>query len=230
MKRANVLQEVRQRRIEKLYAWREQRTVTMAEAAEILGVTERTFRRWEVLRRRGGAGSAARTPIEAVPSQDTVRFMVRATEPGTVFIPRVGTNLADILCVQNEQVVAKDYTVHDHRQCLQIVQDPQWFHDVTVTVPEGLLYDLFNCFDNRPRSDAKVVDEFVRLPAMWDRANCKLMHLNAFWSDRAEHCISETAVRIVIFNREDAPLCGPGTIQQRDAIYGDNAIEVNDPH
>jgi len=70
---------------------------------------------------RGGAGSAARTPIEAVPSQDTVRFMVRATEPGTVFIPRVGTNLADILCVQNEQVVAKDYTVHDHRQCLQIV-------------------------------------------------------------------------------------------------------------
>jgi hypothetical protein len=34
--------------------------------------------------------------------------MVWATEPGAAFIPRVGTNLADILCVQNQQVVAKD--------------------------------------------------------------------------------------------------------------------------
>ena len=31
---------------------------------------------------------------------------------------RSGTNLADILCVQDERVVAKDNTVHYHRQQL----------------------------------------------------------------------------------------------------------------
>src|SRR5665811_623925 len=36
------------------------------------------------------------------------RFMVRATEPGTAFIPWVGTNLTEILCVHEERVVAKD--------------------------------------------------------------------------------------------------------------------------
>jgi len=33
-------------RFEELYARRRQRILTMAEAAEMLGVTERTFRRW----------------------------------------------------------------------------------------------------------------------------------------------------------------------------------------
>ena len=46
MTRARVLQEVRQMRFEELYERRQQRTLTMAEAAEMLGVTERTFRRW----------------------------------------------------------------------------------------------------------------------------------------------------------------------------------------
>jgi hypothetical protein len=55
---------------------------------------------------------------------------------------------------------------------------------------EGLFRDSFGCFDNRSRSDAKVVDEFVQLAAVWDRANRKLMHLDTFGSDRAEHRIS----------------------------------------
>ena len=46
MTRATVLQEVRQMRFEELYERRQRRELTMAEAAEILGVTERTFRRW----------------------------------------------------------------------------------------------------------------------------------------------------------------------------------------
>jgi len=46
MKRENVLQEVRQMRIQELYARRQQRTVTVAETAEILGVTEWRFRQW----------------------------------------------------------------------------------------------------------------------------------------------------------------------------------------
>ena len=43
---ARVLQEVRQMRFEALYERRQQRIFTMAEAGEMLGVTERTFRRW----------------------------------------------------------------------------------------------------------------------------------------------------------------------------------------
>ena len=46
MTRARILQEVRQMRFEELYARRQQRDLTMAEAGEMLGVTERTFRRW----------------------------------------------------------------------------------------------------------------------------------------------------------------------------------------
>ena len=45
MTQAIVLQEVRQMRLEELYERRQRRDVTMAESAEILGVTERTFRR-----------------------------------------------------------------------------------------------------------------------------------------------------------------------------------------
>ncbi|MEK7760277.1 MAG: hypothetical protein AAB433_01730 [Nitrospirota bacterium] len=46
MTRARILQEVRQMRFEELYARRQQRIFTMAEAGAMLGVTERTFRRW----------------------------------------------------------------------------------------------------------------------------------------------------------------------------------------
>lgn len=46
MIRAHVLQEVRPMRVEERYGRRHRRELTMAEAAEIRGVTERTFRRW----------------------------------------------------------------------------------------------------------------------------------------------------------------------------------------
>ena len=46
MTRAKMLQQVRQMRFEELYERRQRRDVTMAEAAEILGVTDRTFRHW----------------------------------------------------------------------------------------------------------------------------------------------------------------------------------------
>ena len=48
------------------------------------------------------------------------RLMVRATEPGTAFLPWVSTHLADILCVQDERVVAKDNTVRYQGLSLQI--------------------------------------------------------------------------------------------------------------
>ena len=76
--------------------------------------------------------------------QHNTRFMVQATEPGTAFIPWVGTNLAEILCVQDERVVAKDNTVRYPGTSLQIPQDPHRFHYVKVTVrvhayPDGTL-------------------------------------------------------------------------------------------
>lgn len=46
MTRASVRQEVRRMRFEELYERRHRREIPLAEAAEMLGVTERTFRRW----------------------------------------------------------------------------------------------------------------------------------------------------------------------------------------
>ena len=46
MTRATVRQEVRPLRFEALYERRQRRTLTMAEAAELLEITERTVRRW----------------------------------------------------------------------------------------------------------------------------------------------------------------------------------------
>lgn len=72
------------------------------------------------------------------------RFAVPAPEAGTAFIPWVGPALAEILCVQEERVVAKDNTVRYQGLSLQIPQDPHRFHYVKVTVrvhayPDGTL-------------------------------------------------------------------------------------------
>jgi transposase len=72
------------------------------------------------------------------------RFAVSAAEAGTACIPWIGSNLAEILCVQEERVVAKDNTVRYQGLSLQIPQDPHRFHYVRVTVrvhvyPDGTL-------------------------------------------------------------------------------------------
>jgi transposase len=72
------------------------------------------------------------------------RFAVAAPEVGTAFIPWVGPHLAEILCVHEERVVAKDNTVHYQGTILQSPQDPHRFHYVKVTVrvhayPDGTL-------------------------------------------------------------------------------------------
>ncbi len=74
MTRATVLQEVRQMRFEELYARGQRRDLTMVEAAEILGVTERPFRRWSTRYeaegvegledRRLGRASARAVPVD----------------------------------------------------------------------------------------------------------------------------------------------------------------------
>ena len=72
------------------------------------------------------------------------RFAVPAPEAGTAFVPWTGTNLAEILCVHEERVVANDNTVRYQGRHLQIPPDQHRFHYVKVTVrvheyPDGTL-------------------------------------------------------------------------------------------
>lgn len=62
------------------------------------------------------------------------RFAVPAAESGTAFVPWIGSNLADILCAQDERVVANDNTVRYQGRSLQIPSDRYRFHYVKVTI------------------------------------------------------------------------------------------------
>ena len=80
MTRARVLQEVRQMRFEELYERRHRRELTMAEAAEMLGITERTFRRWRDRYEAEGAGGledrrVGRASARAVPVDEALRMV-----------------------------------------------------------------------------------------------------------------------------------------------------------
>jgi transposase len=92
------------------------------------------------------------------------RFAVPATESGTAFVPWIGTNLADILCVQEDRVVANDNTVRYQGLSLQIPPDPHRFHYVKVTVrvheyPDGTLAIFHGprCLA-RYQSDGRVIE------------------------------------------------------------------------
>ncbi len=72
------------------------------------------------------------------------RVPVTAEEAGTACVPWIGTGLADLLCVQEERVVANDNTVRYQGASLQIPQARSRCHYVKVTVrvheyPEGTL-------------------------------------------------------------------------------------------
>lgn len=72
------------------------------------------------------------------------RFAVSAVEDGTAFVPWIGPHLAEILCVQEERVVANDNTVRYQGRSLQIPPDSHRFHYVKALVrvhehPEGTL-------------------------------------------------------------------------------------------
>jgi hypothetical protein len=72
------------------------------------------------------------------------RFRVPASEPGSAFIPYVGRDLADILCVQETRVVGRDNCVAYKRLSLQIPPDRHRHHYVKVSVrvheyPDGQL-------------------------------------------------------------------------------------------
>jgi transposase len=126
-------------------------TLIPAYSPEARGRSERAFRTLQdrLPKELALAGitemaAANRYLTEQFLPQHNERFMVRATEPGTACIPWVGTHLAEILCVQEERVVAKDNTVRYQGTTLQIPQAPHRFHYVKVTVrvhayPDGTL-------------------------------------------------------------------------------------------
>lgn len=67
-------------RVEERYERRQRRTGTMAEAAEMLGVTERTFRRWSGRYDAEGAEGLqdrriGRLSARAVPVDDALRMV-----------------------------------------------------------------------------------------------------------------------------------------------------------
>ena len=126
-------------------------TLIPAYSPEARGRSERAFRTLQdrLPKELALAGitemaAANRYLTEQFLPQHNKRFMVRATETGTAFIAWVGTSLAEILCVHDERVVAKDNTVRYQGTTLQIPQDPHRFHYVKVTVrvheyPDGTL-------------------------------------------------------------------------------------------
>ena len=80
MTRATVLQEVRRMRFEELYERRHRRELTMREAAEILGVTERTFRRWSTRYETDGVAGLedqrlGRASARAVPVDEVLQMV-----------------------------------------------------------------------------------------------------------------------------------------------------------
>jgi transposase len=76
MRRTEVLQGLRRMKFEDIYGRWQERRLSQAEAAEILGMSERTFRRWRdryegegaagLLDRRLGKASARRVPVDRV--------------------------------------------------------------------------------------------------------------------------------------------------------------------
>lgn len=62
------------------------------------------------------------------------RFMVEPAEPGTALIPWAAGDLAEILCHQEDRIVANDNTVTFHRLTLQIEPSPLRPHFVAATV------------------------------------------------------------------------------------------------
>jgi transposase len=126
-------------------------TLIPAYSPEARGRSERTFRTLQdrlpkELAQAGITDMAAANRFlrnRFVPAYNQ-RFAVPAAEAGTAFIPWVGTSLAEILCVQEERVVANDNTVRYQGRSLQIPQDRHRYHYVKVTVrvheyPNGTL-------------------------------------------------------------------------------------------
>lgn len=112
-----------------------------AYSPEARGRSERVFGTLQdrLVREMADAGittlaAANRFLREVYLADHNARFTVEPAEPGTAFVPVSGTNLADILCHQEERVVGNDNTVRFERLVLQILPSPLRAHFVKATV------------------------------------------------------------------------------------------------
>ena len=124
---------------------------------EARGRMERVFRTLQdrlpkELRLAGLGNTAAPADIAAVNRflrevyvpQHNARFAVPAEQPGTAFVPARPEQWQDVLCVQEERVVANDNTVRYRGRVLQIPASPLRRHFVRASVrvheyPDGML-------------------------------------------------------------------------------------------
>ena len=126
-------------------------TLIPAYSPEARGRSERTFRTLQdrlpkelVVAGITDMAAANRYLREQFLPAHNRRFATPAAEVGTAFVPWIGTNLVDVLCIQEERVVAHDNTVRYQGRSLQIPPDPHRFHYVKATVrvheyPDGTL-------------------------------------------------------------------------------------------
>lgn len=122
-----------------------------AYSPQARGRSERMFKTWQDRLPRELALAGITTPAAAnqyikrrfLPAFNR-QFSVPASEPGTAFVPFIGTHLHEILCVQEARVVGNDNCVRYHNVTLQIPADDHRCHYVKTTVrvhahPDGTL-------------------------------------------------------------------------------------------
>jgi len=126
-------------------------TLIPAGSPEARGRCERLFGTWQgrlpkELELNGIATleAANRYLREVFVADHNRRFTVPATDAGSAFVPYVGRDLRDILCVQEERVVGNDNCVRYQGRCLQIPPQRHRHHYVKATVrvheyPDGRL-------------------------------------------------------------------------------------------
>ena len=120
-----------------------------AYSPEARGRSERVFRtlqdRWpKELAEITTRAAANRYLAEPFLPAYNRRVAVSAAEPGTAFVPWIGTHRTEMRCLQEERVVANDNTVRYQGRHLLIPPDRHRFHDGKVTIrvheyPDGTL-------------------------------------------------------------------------------------------
>lgn len=87
--------------------------------------------------------------------------------------------------------------------------------------------DPFCCIHNGPHSYPIVIDQFIRFAAMRDFTDGEFIDFDVLRGNSTEDGIADTAVGVVIFNREDAALRCPATFHQCVSIDGGDAVEID---
>jgi hypothetical protein len=147
-------------------------TLIPASAPEARGRSERMFgtlqgRLPQELRAAGITTMAAANQYlsEVFLPAHNAAFQVPPAEPGSAFIPYIGRELNDILCLQEDRIVGRDNCVSYRRLSLQIPPDRHRHHYVKAKVrvheyPDGRLA-IFHGPRRLARyhSDARLIDE-----------------------------------------------------------------------